>query len=465
MKFWQRTFLAVLLLFLLGFDLLLLGLLTRSGRQSEALIAASAQAEMTAIHSAVEEKLRSVSGHHASLTAEALRVHLMSFASLYTQQTAFFQIESGGVPVFTTLAAEGIHTGHVPESIYYLTWQGTTYLVQSLPLHVGDMPLTLTFFKDVSILAQHRQAMLRYGMAVYAGVSVLLAGLLLALLLRLTRPLTTLTQTTHDIAQGQLEKRVAVSRRDELGDFAVSFNQMADAVQRQMTALEAASQQRQWFIDSLSHELRTPVTAIVGYGEVLKYANITPDEQEKALTHIIDQGNRIGQLSEKLLDLARLQQGQIVMERVDLAEVAARASQSLKPALEEKSIHVTLDTAPAIVDGDALLLETMTINLLENAIRASDRGQGISLRTWIHDDAACLAVRDEGIGMAEAEQARVLEAFYRVDPSRSRRHGGVGLGLTLCREICLLHGATLRIRSAPGEGCEVTAEFIRPQQV
>lgn len=454
MKFWQKTFVAVLLLFLLGFSALLFGMLSYSERLNEELTMQAAQTELNTLSNAITDKLRRVSDQHTHFTVEALRMHLQSLAEVYGQRAAFFEIDTGNGKIFSSLSGGDVGVD-----------DGTHY-VQSQPLHISDMAsMQLTLAKDVSVIAQHREQMMRYGVWIFLILFTLLAGILLLLLLRLTKPLRTLTRTAQQISQGQLDRRVSIPQKDEIGAFAASFNQMADAVQRQMSDLEEVNAQRQWFIDSLAHELRTPVTAIVGYGEALKYANITPEQQDKSLTYIIEQGNRIQGLSEKLLELARLQHGQVVMKPVLLGEIVARATEALERSAATRGVRVVAALEPVSVNGDAVLLETLVINLLENAVRASQTGQAVVIRTGLAEGKPYLAVQDTGIGIAPEEQRRVMEAFYRVDISRSRANGGAGLGLTLCKQICLLHNAAFLMDSDVDKGCAVTIEFTTPQQL
>lgn len=454
MKFWQKTFVAVLLLFLLGFSALLFGMLSYSERLNEELTMQAAQTELNTLSNAITDKLRRVSDQHTHFTVEALRMHLQSLAEVYGQRAAFFEIDTGNGKIFSSLSDGDVGIG-----------DGTHY-VQSQPLHISDMAsMQLTLAKDVSVIAQHREQMMRYGVWIFLILFTLLAGILLLLLLRLTKPLRTLTRTAQEISQGQMDRRVSIQQKDEIGAFANSFNQMADAVQRQMSDLEEVNAQRQWFIDSLAHELRTPVTAIVGYGEALKYANITPEQQDKSLTYIIEQGNRIQGLSEKLLELARLQHGQVAMKPTPLDEIAGRAIEVLERSAKARGVRVVAALEPVMVSGDAVLLETLVINLLENAVRASQAGQTVVIRTGLSEGKPYLAVQDTGIGIAPEEQRRVMEAFYRVDISRSRANGGAGLGLTLCKQICLLHNAAFLMDSDVDKGCAVTIEFTTPQQL
>ncbi len=464
MRFWQRSFWAVLFLFLIGFDVLLIGLVARSGRLNEQLVVGSARSEMDVMRHAIEEKLRKVEGQHDRFTVQALAMYLQPFTEIYGYASAFFQIETTEGGLLTSLPGEGIDLPAAQEEEFYWSHDGRQYFVQRGSLHILNVG-RLTMLKDVSSLAQYRSSLFQFGMAVYVIVSILLALVLLLLLLRLTMPLRMLNTVAHCIAQGDYEKRVFLHRKDEIGEFATSFNLMADAVQEQVLALQAARDQRQWFIDSLAHELRTPVTAIVGYGELLRYAKISAEERDKAIDYIIEQGNRVQALSEKLLSLARLRHDQIDKSPVALTDVVARAIASLAHQSEAKHVSIVLENKPATVLGDAALLETLLINLIENAIRASSEGQRVLIRTGRAEGNSYLAVEDQGIGIAKEDQERISEAFFRVDPSRSRKNGGAGLGLALCQQICTLHAATMTIHSKLHEGCAVKVEFTTLKQV
>lgn len=460
MKFWQKMFLVTLSIFLVGFGGLLISLLSRSERLNEQVIVQSAQSEMELIRSAIDTRLRGVAKNHSRFTAQALRMHLSVYADIYGSETAFFQISSETGDQYSSLPGVWVD---VEDGESFLTWAGHLYFVQTDAFTVENTSLRLVLLKDVSALTDYRASMLWFGIAIYVALSLLFGGILLALALRLTRPIRALTKTVRDIAQGHLDERADVRQRDEIGELSASFNHMADVVQEQMRALEESNGQRQWFIDSLSHELRTPVTAIVGYGELLQRADVTPENEKKALGYIVEQGNRIQSLSEKLLDLARMQNGQMALEPVMLTEIVQRAAQSLEQVAQEKHVALSLEMESAVILGDEALLETLALNLLENAIRASSAGQVVKVRIWTRNGRAYFVIEDEGIGIAQEELSKITEPFYRVDPSRSRKNGGVGLGLTLCGQICRLHQATLSIDSALGRGCTVTVEFTTPQ--
>lgn len=465
MKLWQKGFFAGLLLVMLGLDVFTVGMLWRSNRLNERLTIQTAETEMQLVKRAITGKLSDVARHYEAFTALSLAHHLQAYSDLYSHQQGYFQVTAPGGAVYSSLPEGTLQGIGAEEAMFFHTHADRLFLVCVEPIEVEAQEMQLLYMRDVTVLSQYRAQLRLFGLWVTVAVSIAMGLLLLLLFYRLLAPLRRLNEAARAIAQGEYAGRVPEGGRDEAGELAVSFNRMAAAVAQKVEALEEASQQRQRFIDNLSHELRTPVTAIIGYGELLHYANITQEAQETALTYIVEQGKRIQNLSQKLLTLARLRHEPIALDNVPLAQTARAACRTLHHAAEAKGVAIEMRLADVSVEGDAALLETLVLNLLENALHASGAGQRIVVSAQeAAGGGVCLRIRDEGIGIAPQEQAKVLAPFYRVHPARSRANGGAGLGLALCQEICALHGASLAIDSAPEKGTAVSVEFTTPQQ-
>jgi signal transduction histidine kinase len=315
------------------------------------------------------------------------------------------------------------------------------------------------YIKDEQTLTDFKSGMGAVFMTVSVIAGLILSAIMLFLLVGLTRPFRRLNAAAAEISAGDYGRRVPANSRDEVGDFARSFNLMIDRIGEHVAALSRMAESRQNFIDNLGHEIRTPVTAIIGYGELLKYANCDEGEKETAVDHIIGQGRRIQNLSRKLLDLAYMENSQIQMRPVTLAEVFANAAAALGFRLKEKAIELRAEARPVNVVGDAGLLESLFVNLLDNAIEASETGGAVEFRVKQAPEGVSVEIADRGKGMDRVELARVAEPFYRVDKSRSGGENHAGLGLTLCARICQLHNADFKIESEPGVGTTVKILF------
>jgi signal transduction histidine kinase len=219
------------------------------------------------------------------------------------------------------------------------------------------------------------------------------------------------------------------------------------------------TENKQRFIDNLAHETRTPITAILGYGELLKYANCSEAEKETAINHIISQSKRIQNMVYKLMDLAYMGRENIEMRPVVLTNLLRDVEAALNSRIQEKHINMHMMVQPITISGDTELIESLLINLLDNAVKASNEGGIIEIRTHPEAGGASIEIIDYGKGMDKGEIAKVIEPFYRVDKSRSRSQGGAGLGLALCARICEIHHASLYISSEIGKGTTVKISF------
>lgn len=247
-----------------------------------------------------------------------------------------------------------------------------------------------------------------------------------------------------------LARRTDLHTGDEIEALSRSFDKMADAVQEKIADLEADVQRREDFVGAFTHELKTPMTSIIGYADMLHTMQTDPDEQREAAAAIVHEGRRLEALSRKLLALLGLNE-----EGVELTAVPLPA---LWPRLHAACPDVTLRTPAAAptVRGDADLLLDLLCNLVQNAAKASAPGAPVLVLCAQAGDAVTLTVADRGCGIPPELIPRVTEPFYMVDKSRARRQGGSGLGLALCQRIAAAHGSALRIESEPGRGTRVS---------
>lgn len=460
MRFWQKAFLGMLVIFLLCLDLFTFTFMRRSVALVTDAILEMAESERAQIEAGLINDLIRAEGNFERFNKDNLEQFIAHSAERYAGQGTSLIAYCDGELSFTN-APGGDPRAFDPaeKGSGILLVDGVRYAVLETGALVPYGNIRLVYIKNVENIAGYERNMLAFFVWASLLTSVLLAALVIALLLHMTRPLRQLSDTARQIAAGDYTKRVSARGGDEIAEFSAVFNQMADSVQAQVEALDALSQERQRFIDNLGHELRTPITAIMGYGEYLKFAKARKDDRLRATDYIIEQSKRIRNLSEKMMNLSRLQQGQIALEPVPIKGVVESAVRTLQGPIREKEVRLAVSIEEMTLPGDADLLETLVQNLAENAIRALDKGQALEIRGEKAGEGFRLTVRDEGIGMDEAELEKVREPFYRVDPSRSRANGGVGLGLSLCKEICAVHRAALHLTSAPGKGTTATVVF------
>jgi two-component system OmpR family sensor kinase len=297
-------------------------------------------------------------------------------------------------------------------------------------------------------------------LAVGSGVALLLA-LLAGLLLtgRALRPLRRLTSTAQQLAGGDLRARSGVDERpDEVGVLARSFDDMAARIEQSFAAQQESEQRTRRFIADASHELRTPVTAIKGYIDVIR-RGATPDPKalDAALEAMGQQAERMRVLVLDLLTLARLDaQRPEAPQQLDLSGLVAHQLDEGVPGMPTQ-LHRHLDQ-PVLATADRNAAVTIIRNLLVNACKYAPGAQQ-AWRTWSADGRAHLAVRDEGPGISAADLPHLFERFYRGEKTRARTDGGSGLGLSIVQALARAQRGDVVIESVEGDGTTVTVWF------
>jgi two-component system phosphate regulon sensor histidine kinase PhoR len=220
-----------------------------------------------------------------------------------------------------------------------------------------------------------------------------------------------------------------------------------------ITEMQNLARIKKDFVLNVAHELRTPLTAIKGYAEALE-----DEAGERVHSHvltIIRHADRLIKIVEDLISLATLEEKGVAFEaeKVSLKEIAENVLRVFEPRAREKNLGLQLEAADdlPLIAGDPFRLEQMLINLVDNAVKYTEKG-GVQVRLNQEPGGVAIEVVDTGIGIPEEDQGRVFERFYVVDKSRSRKSGGTGLGLSIVKHIVLLHGGRIDLRSTPGVG-------------
>ncbi|HZA51284.1 MAG TPA: ATP-binding protein, partial [Myxococcaceae bacterium] len=232
------------------------------------------------------------------------------------------------------------------------------------------------------------------------------------------------------------------------------------AVFHEMTELRRLEKIRKDFVANVSHELRTPITAIRGYAETLRTGALADGNHAPKMVEIIHrQSERLSALVADLLELSRLESGELKLERspVSLAEACARATEAVRGRAQEKAQKLSVDVDPQLsAMGDARAVEQVVLNFLDNAIKYTPPGGEVEVSGGRERGWCFLTVRDTGIGIEERHLPRIFERFYRVDRGRSRETGGTGLGLSIVKHLVGAMGGEVRVESRPGQGSRFT---------
>jgi signal transduction histidine kinase len=296
----------------------------------------------------------------------------------------------------------------------------------------------------------------------------------------ITRPLHRIAHVAHGLMQGDWSQRAPVTARDEVGLLAETFNRMAERLEswdsdlraavaertRELNTvvaqLDAAYQKMRQFNADASHELRTPLTVIRGEAEVALRAARTGAEYQEALRTIQEETERMSRIVEQLLLLARVDSGELRLERrpVALDDLVRDVTHRAEVLAQARQIRLRAEALePLLIPGDEDQLGRLTLNLIDNAIKYTTEGGEVRVRlscapagVGSPERVALLQVIDSGIGICPTDIDQIFDRFYRVDKARSRSQGGSGLGLAICRWIVEAHGGRIDVQSQPGLG-------------
>lgn len=373
----------------------------------------------------------------------------------------FCEVSAAGDGGDTVLFAEGMpedwtETGTLREDGITIRMAGTSagspHLWISACLAEKDARYSLIFAKDISGLYADRDVQMRIFRIVYCAYILLAASFSFLAATVMTRSLRSLSKAAREIASGNLRYRSDIRSDDEIGALSRDFDRMAQQVDENMTALREEAEKRERFMSAFTHELKTPMTSIIGYADLLRSQKVTPEEAEDALSYIYSEGKRLETLSLRLLDL--FVAGSVTIERrpVVPAVLIRDITAHLMPQLAKTGCVLVTDTQDGSANLEPDLIRTLLINLIDNARKAMPEGGTITVRQKMEEKCVILTVRDEGCGMTEETLAHITEPFFRADKARSRREGSAGLGLALCKTITDLHNGTLEFESKRGEG-------------
>ncbi|UOQ84081.1 sensor histidine kinase [Gracilibacillus salinarum] len=309
------------------------------------------------------------------------------------------------------------------------------------------MPLTAIFepFQSIRIIL----------VALVTILLLVVLGLGIKMTNHIIQPVKEMEAISYEMAQGNFYKRMKVTKSDEIGHLAESFNVLA-------STLEEVDQKRREFLQNVSHELRTPLSYIRGYAEAFEDLADEPEQRKKYIQIINNEVNRLIRLVNDLLDLAQLEDESYPMKKEPLpyAQLIADVMERFEIVLNQKRVQIVSELEDDIVVlGDTDRLEQVVSNLLDNSIRYSPEGQAVKIILKKHGMNAQLMIKDVGPGIPEDELPQIMERFYRVNRARTRKDGGTGIGLSIVYQIVSKHQGNIKFESQPGEGTTVLVEI------
>ncbi len=357
------------------------------------------------------------------------------------------------------------NSGYAPEVLLdglernTVTWQGEKLFAAGTDMDLLRETYQIYLIRNMTDLYDSISR-LRLQFALICAVAVLLsAALILWVTSRTLRPLKTLEREAVALARGDSKARIPVldkayKRGDEIATVSESFNRMADAVEQHIDSVTALAEERKMLIGALTHEMKTPLTAIIGYAESLDRAKLNEAQREEAVSFIHRESRRLERLSQKMMQLVSLTHGEdIVLRDVSARELFDTAKQMLKAVADRQGASLSFIENGERFAIDEDLITGVLINLADNACSAGAKHVTVSAK------GRELSVSDDGCGIPKEIIDKVTQPFFRADKSRSRKGGHAGLGLALAERVAQLHGAHLSIESREGSGTIVSFRF------
>ncbi len=363
--------------------------------------------------------------------------------------------------------------------------RGRMHLLIAGSVHQNEIGAYLITGADVQkILLQHERLIQKFG---YIYAASLFVGIffIIGLSMLLTGPIKRLSASAQKIADGNYAERAAVYGNDEVGQLAQTFNRMACAIEDKIKELSESARQKEDFAANLAHELKTPLTSVIGYADRIYQKDLPREAQRQAAWHIWNEGIRLEALSLKLMDLTVLNHKEFILLEMDASQMLAELSSDVEYLMAEKNISFQYKAQQACVKTEYDLFKTLFLNIIDNAIKSGATQICVTGRTQslLHrepdekksaessfktrsnsldtpDLRYRIEITDNGCGIPPDEIQRITEAFYMADKSRSRKLHGAGLGLALAQKIAQIHDAELTFESDGKSGTSVTISLI-----
>lgn len=342
---------------------------------------------------------------------------------------------------------------------YFVAENGRPYLQTTTSIVLNENDYVLRLGQDLTNIYEMRDEQIMVFRRTFWVL--MLAGALVSWLLAtfLTRPLRRLSKASREIASGNLAYRSEIKTDDEIASLSRDFDRMADKLEENINILTDTAEQKERFMGAFTHELKTPMTSIIGYADLLRSQKLTKRDEQDALDYIYSEAKRLENLSLKMLDLFVADKMELAMKSCSPSDLVRYVTSHLQATFEKSNVKmlVQVEKGTCIMDPD--LVQTLLINLLDNARKAMEHGGTIIITVEMTEAGCRFIVQDEGKGIPQESIQHLTEAFYRVDKARARVSGSAGLGLALCDKIVKLHNGTIHFASEEGVGTTVTVEL------
>ena len=269
---------------------------------------------------------------------------------------------------------------------------------------------------------------------------------------KMLKPIKQLKDATKKVAAGDFSVELETERNDEIGDLTHDFNKMVKG----LSSIECLQKD---FINNVSHELKTPISSIQGFAKLLDDETLTEEERKEYISIIIEESDRLLNISTNILKLSKLQNQDRVVnkEEIDISEQIRKVISVLEPKWKEKDLKFNVSLQDAIYYGDSDLTFQVWMNLIDNAIKFSNNNSHIDVKVKKEKDLIKIEIKDYGIGMDEGEKDKIFDRFYQIDKSHSEK--GSGLGLSIVKRIIELSNGKIEFETMKNKGTKIIVKL------
>lgn len=321
----------------------------------------------------------------------------------------------------------------------------------------GDVKVCLVTETDISSVVDAQKSMIAYFQKIYIAILCIGSPVIFLLTKVMTGSVKKVGKAARRIAKGNYSERISTVGKDEISELASDFNQMAQQIEEKIAELSDMAKQKEDFAANFAHELKTPLTSVIGYADMLYRRELPKEEVKSAAEYILSEGMRLESLSLKLMDLFVLDKQDFLLEWMSVKEMFENLGQGIEPVCRKHGTVLHMDMEDSIIEVDYDLFKTMILNLVDNSVKADCKD------VWIvgmqGSNTYQIRIKDNGKGIPPKELGRITEAFYMVDKSRSRKQHGAGLGMALVSKIVKIHRAEMKIESDGKMGTMISIEF------
>lgn len=370
--------------------------------------------------------------------------------------------DKDGECIFTSMSAlPDIDTSYSPDngSVFFkIEKNGDRYSIFVHDVISSDEnEIYLVTETDISQVIDKQEMLHNYFQRIYIIILCVVFPVIFLLTGMITASIKKVSKAAKRMAGGNYSERISFRGHDEISELADNFNQMAGRVEEKIEELSGIAKQKEEFAANFAHELKTPMTSVIGYADMLYHKDLSRSQVKDAAYYIWNEGMRLEALSLKLMDLFVLDKQDFKLEKMDAVELFNDIAKGIYPVCEKNDVkfHIGLENGKIYADFD--LMKTMILNMIDNAVKADC--SDIWLVGKVRKEGYVIQIADNGKGIPENELGRITEAFYMVDKSRSRKQHGAGIGMALVKKIAAIHRADMNIESDGKSGTVLSFTF------